>query len=343
MKRLGDYELLERVGASEVAEVFRARQRGAAGFERTVAIKRIRPAVAGDPAIVRLLVEEAKLAVSLSHPNIVRVFDLGLAEGQHYLVMELLDGHSLRTLQEALAAAGQRLPLGATLGLAEDVADALAYVHGLPGRRRAAAGRASVGGLVHRHLRPSSILIGDEGEVKLVDFVLGSAVPPPTDGETLDLTDRAAYRSPEQLRGEPADGRSDVYALGVCLWELLTGEAAAGVALPLPAPSQRATDVPFELDGVVRRATAARRADRPSAGALRDALAAFRRRSPGLRQRGDLAGVMREHLGLAWPATTEVSGDFTIPRLPPSGRPTAPRPRGRSPREATAPGRPGRE
>ncbi len=208
-----------------MAEVWRARSRGAAGFEKTVVLKRVLPALMANPSFAELLVREAKIAALLSHPNIVQIFDLGEQQGAYFIAMEYVRGRDLAAVlafrpdpqRRAQGERGLSLPL--KLFIAGEVAKALDYAH----RRRGDDGRPL--SIVHRDVSPHNILIGYEGEVKVADFGIARA-----DEQGLGrgedprvLRGKYAYMSPEQARGEPIDRRSDIFSFGVVLYEMLAG------------------------------------------------------------------------------------------------------------------------
>jgi tetratricopeptide (TPR) repeat protein len=276
----GNYELVDRIAEGGMAEVWRARSRGAAGFEKTVVIKRVLPALMANPAFAELLVREAKIAARLSHPNIVQIFDLGEESGAYFIAMEYVDGKDLG----AVFAWEQRHRAGGPAGLSPalklfivgEVAKALDYAH----RRKGDDGRPLA--IVHRDISPQNVLLGYEGEVKVADFGIARA-----DQQGLGrgedpkvLRGKYAYMSPEQARGEVLDRRSDLFSLGIVLWELATRErlfrgATAKETLErvrrakLPHRDLRAEGWPPEIHDVLRRALARDPADRyASAGEL---------------------------------------------------------------------------
>ena len=217
--QIGPYEVVERIGVGGMAEVFRGIMRGAHGFERAVAIKRILPQLADDDAFVAMFVDEAKISVQLQHPNIVQILDLGRADdGQYYIAMEHVSGRDLRAVLDRLAAAGQRIPLQVALHVAQRVCEALHHAHFAEG----STGRPL--GIVHRDVSPQNVLLSYEGEVKVTDFGLAKAAGRATQTQQGIVKGKLAYMSPEQLRGEAIDHRSDVYAVGILLWELATGQ-----------------------------------------------------------------------------------------------------------------------
>nr|MDQ3035995.1 serine/threonine protein kinase [Myxococcota bacterium] len=216
----GSYELLDRIAEGGMAEVWRARSRGVAGFEKTVVIKRVLPSLMQKPGFADLLIREAKIAARLSHPRIVQIFDLGEENGSYFIAMEYVHG---RDLGQAMAhrggAASEGLSTALRVWIVAEAAGALDHAH----RRKGDEGRPMQ--IVHRDVSPQNILLGYEGEVKVADFGIARA-----DEQGLGrgedpkiLRGKYAYMSPEQARGEPLDRRSDLFALGIVLYELLTG------------------------------------------------------------------------------------------------------------------------
>ena len=215
----GSYELLDRIAEGGMAEVWRARSRGVAGFEKTVVIKRVLPSLMAKPGFADLLVREAKIAARLSHPRIVQIFDLGEENGSYFIAMEYVNG---RDLGQAMAYRGgarnEGLSLPLRVWIVAEAAGALDHAH----RRRGDEGRPLA--IVHRDVSPQNILLGYEGEVKVADFGIARADEAGL-GRGEDpkiLRGKYAYMSPEQARGEPLDRRSDIFSLGIVLYELLT-------------------------------------------------------------------------------------------------------------------------
>lgn len=217
MQAFGKYQLISRVGAGGMAEVFLARSFGAEGLEKQVVIKRIRPEYAQQPRFVSMFIDEAKIAVSLNHPNVAQVYEFGRVGEDFYLAMEYVDGHDLGQLVAAAGRAGTPVPVADAVYIAIEVAKALDYAH----RKQDAYGRALE--IVHRDVSPQNVLISRDGSVKLVDFGIAKAAGQ-TQLET-ELKGKYSYMSPEQARGKPVDGRSDLFSLGIVLWEMLAGES----------------------------------------------------------------------------------------------------------------------
>ncbi len=278
----GKYQLLELVGRGGMAEVFKAKARGVEGFEKIVVIKRILPELASNRRFVEMFVQEAKLAVLLSHANIVQVFDLGKAGETYFIAMEYIAGYDLAKVLRRCARLGRSLGPAMAAHVAGEVAKGLDYAH----RRRDVQGRPL--GIVHRDVSPHNVLLSFEGEVKITDFGIARArtvVEPP--GEAEVIKGKYAYMSPEQARGEPFDARADVFSLGVVLYEMLAGvnpfqarsdyETLQRVRRgQVPDLGDVTSGVPSELASIVSRAMAPRPEARfPTAGAMYEELLHF--------------------------------------------------------------------
>jgi hypothetical protein len=278
--RIGDYELLDRIAEGGMAEVWRARARGAAGFEKTVVVKRVLPALAARPGFADLLIREAKIAARLSHPNIVQIFDLGEADGTYFIAMEYVHGTDLARALTHRASA-EHLPLALRVWIAAEATRALDHAH----RRKGDDGRPLQ--IVHRDVSPQNVLLAHEGVVKVADFGIARAdeVGLGRGEDPKVLRGKYAYMSPEQARGEPLDRRSDVFALGVVLFEAVTGQRlfrakSSHETLQLvragKVPDLRGAGVPDGLVPTLTRALAAQREDRHAwAGEIHAELMAF--------------------------------------------------------------------
>jgi eukaryotic-like serine/threonine-protein kinase len=254
----GRYRLIERIGAGGMAEIYRAVAMGAQGFERAVAIKRIREEVGEVADIGKLFADEARLSALLNHPNIVQVYDFGAVDGTYYIAMEYLKGRNLDQVLFALRRAGQRLEPALAVFVAHEVARALAYAHAL----RDEHGRPL--DIIHRDISPANIMLLQVGAVKLLDFGIARITSEfrlaVTQGRA--LRGKCPYLAPEQITGGTIDGRSDIFALGVVLWEMLTGERlfsaesdldtiASVLNREIPPPSHFAPEVPGNVDRLV--------------------------------------------------------------------------------------------
>jgi serine/threonine-protein kinase len=201
-----------------MAEVYEAHRIGPHGFRKRVALKRVLPHVAEDPAYIAMFIDEAALVARLQHPNVVQVFDFGEDAGELFLTMELVEGSSVSRMLRVLAARGDAFPLEVALWLTTEAARALAYAHGLRDER------GEPMQLVHRDVSPGNLLVTRQGHLKLADF--GIARTQARERHTGDdnLRGKVGYMSPEQVRGERLDARSDVFTLGIILAEMLMGE-----------------------------------------------------------------------------------------------------------------------
>ncbi len=254
----GRYSLLERVATGGMAEVFRAKRKGVEGFEKVVAVKRILPHLSSNKDFVDMFIEEAKMVASLSHPNIVPIFDLGKIDETYYIAMEFVEGKDLRTI---LTRARNRNTLPAVelaALIAARVSAALEYAH----RHRDSEGQELR--IVHRDVSPQNILISDEGEVKLVDFGIAKAATKASHTDSGSLRGKLLYMSPEQAWGKPLDKRSDLFALGAVFFEILTGHLLFSASSEMSVlervrearfvtPSSLNPAVPIELEAVVMR------------------------------------------------------------------------------------------
>jgi eukaryotic-like serine/threonine-protein kinase len=275
---LGRYELLATIGEGGMARVILARQRGPAGFEKAVVIKVIHPRMSQDQGAIGMLLDEARVAAQINHRNVVQTYELGEAHGTFYIVMEYLHGESLHRMLKA-AALGPGMDPRLAGRIVADAAEGLHAAHtlvDLAGRPRS---------VIHRDVSPGNIVVLFDGTVKVVDFGIAKAndrVSSTTqDGQ---LKGKYAYMSPEQIRNEPIDHRSDVFSLGIVLWEALTLHRlfyASNVAAtlmqileaPRVAPSTIRPEVGPALDAVALKALAVDARDRfQSAAEMRQAL-----------------------------------------------------------------------
>jgi serine/threonine protein kinase len=252
-EEFGQYELVSRIGTGGMAEVWLARQQCLAGVRRELVIKRILPHLANDPSFVRMLRNEAKLSARFSHPNIVQIFELGEVGGTHYIAMEYVRGADLAALMQRASAAKRPLRTALALRIIAECCNALSYAHGLAGAR-----------VVHRDISPSNILISREGAVKLVDFGIAKAADSVSLTQPGMVMGKFAYMSPEQAAGGELDHRSDLFSLGLVLYELLTGvrpfKRESDIATLRAAtecrirPPSRVADVDPDLDALVMKA-----------------------------------------------------------------------------------------
>jgi serine/threonine-protein kinase len=265
------YAVSEKIDSGGMAEVWMGRARTNDGFVRPVAIKRVLPHLVGDAHFVQMFLDEARLALHLSHGNIVQTLDVGSAAGVHYLVMEWVDGLNLRAFQ---ARNDGPLPIALAGHIACSILTGLAYAH------EAADHEGEPLNIVHRDISPPNVLLSRSGEVKIVDFGLARARGHAHRTRPGVVKGKFAYLSPETVRGGRVDRRADVFATGVVLWEMLAGDRL------FRAPTDKETlervtacvipplgNVPPAVETVLRRALARDPANRfPNARAFHEAL-----------------------------------------------------------------------
>jgi eukaryotic-like serine/threonine-protein kinase len=214
---LGPYELLKKLATGGMAEIYEARRVGPHGFSKRIALKRILPQLAADPEFVAMFIDEARLCAQLAHPNLVQVFDFGEDGGELYMAMELVEGTTAARVVRTAASRGEPVPMEAALHVALSVGRGLEFAH------QATDEQGRPMGLVHRDVSPGNILISRSGAVKLGDFGIARAAE--FDRRTQDgqLKGKLGYMSPEQATGKDLDAKSDQFAVGIVLSELLTG------------------------------------------------------------------------------------------------------------------------
>lgn len=252
LARLGRYRLLAEIARGGLGAVYVGCADGPTGFRKLVAVKTVRPDLAADPALVRMLVEEAQVASRLHHPHIAQLYDLG-DDGGPFLVMEYVHGESLAAVLASVGA----LPARIGVWIAAHVCDALAYAHALRDERGAALG------LVHRDVSPQNILIDYEGVPRLLDFGIARTQHRVGETEPGVIKGRFAYMAPEQRAGRRVDGRADLHALGIVLYQAIAGahpwelaDASAG-SDRIPDPRLHRPGFSDALWAVIERATAA--------------------------------------------------------------------------------------
>lgn len=257
--KLGQYTLLEKVAQGGMAEVYKAKTVDASGIERLVVIKRILPHIASHPEYIDMLIDEAKIAVHFTHGNIAQVYDLGRVGKDYFIVMEYVDGKTFSQIYKTLNERHQKIPLDILLYCFIELCHGLSYIH----RKTGPAGNRL--GVVHRDISPQNIILSYAGNVKLIDFGVAKATFLEDKTETGVLKGKFAYMSPEQTRGEKIDHRSDIFSLGILLWEMVTGERLfkrkvnketikAVQRARFDVPSALRADVPKPLDKVLRKA-----------------------------------------------------------------------------------------
>lgn len=294
----GKYFLLERINVGGMAEVFKAKATGVEGFERLVAVKRILPSIAEDEEFITMFVDEAKIAVQLTHANIAQIFDLGRVEGSFFIALEYVHGKDMRAIFNRTRQRGELLPIPMSCYSVMKLCEGLDYAH----NKRDPSGDFL--NLVHRDVSPQNIIISYDGEVKIIDFGIAKAAGKAGRTQAGILKGKFGYMSPEQVLGLEIDRRSDVFGVGICLYELLTGErlfvAESDFAtlekvrsVDVMPPSTYNRRIPEELEQIVMRALARDREQRYlTALQLHDELQAFMHTSGNLFSRKDLSGYM---------------------------------------------------
>lgn len=276
------YRIIDRVAAGGMAEVFRGVAESLQGFKKNIAIKRILPSLTKNKKFVAMFLDEARLSLSLQHTNIVQVFDIGRADDTYFIVMEYVDGVDLKGIVEWRRKIGKRISIAQSLYIMMEVCKGLAYAHELTNPD---TGRPV--GIVHRDISPPNILISKQGEVKVVDFGLAKASSQVENTDPGVVKGKMSYLSPEAAMGKEVDHRSDIFATGIILYELLTGKRlffgetdyqTVELIRKAKIPPIRAQnpDVETELEDIVRKSLARRLEDRfQSATDLQDALAQY--------------------------------------------------------------------
>jgi eukaryotic-like serine/threonine-protein kinase len=258
MRTIGRYDLYAELASGGMATVHFAKQRGAMGFSRTVAVKRLHAHYAKDPEFVAMLVDEARLAARIQHPNVVTTLDVVAEEGEISVVLEYIHGEPLHRLVRSLPT-GDRMPLPFVSSIVSGM------LHGLHAAHEARDERGERLGIVHRDVSPQNVIVGVDGVARVLDFGIAKAsgrVQTTKDGQ---IKGKLAYMAPEQCRGETVGPRTDVYACGVILWELLAGrrlfkgdndamvleQVLLGIVRP---PSKWVPSLPAALDEIAMRA-----------------------------------------------------------------------------------------
>jgi serine/threonine-protein kinase len=261
------YQILGRLAVGGMAEIFLARGAGGAGVERYCVLKRILRERAGDAQFVQMFLDEAKLAAQLQHPNIASVYDIGMLGDSYFFTMEYVHGETVRSLLHRALELCRPLPLACVLTIIAGTSAGLHHAH----ERKGNDGRPL--GIVHRDISPSNLMVGYEGNVKIVDFGVAKADDRAVQTQSGTVKGKIGYLSPEQCRGQRVDRRSDLFSLGIVMWEMLTGtrlyrrdsdfENMEAIVHELPPPpSSRRPEVPRTVDDIVLRLLAKSAADR---------------------------------------------------------------------------------
>ena len=314
----GRYELTRKLSQGGMAEIYLARQSGIEDFEKQVVVKIVLPQLAADADYEEMLRDEARMAARLNHPNIVQILDLGKLDGRFFIAMEYLEGQNLHSIAQRAWQAGNLLPIGFVCRVVADVLSGLEHAHAQKGDDGSSLG------IIHRDVSPPNVIVTWAGTTKIVDFGIAKA----TRARDASVTNagqfkgKLGYMSPEQVRRQPLDGRTDIFSTGVILWELITGKrlfrragdvetVRAVLEQEVVPPSVYNPNCPPELDAIILRAL-----ERPLAARFGSARA----------MRKALEELIREQ---AWPsdsltmqrALRELFGEDTGARPSPPPRP----------------------
>jgi serine/threonine-protein kinase len=212
------YRVIEKLESGGMAEVFRAESEGLQGFRKQVAIKRVLPHLSSKKKFISMFLDEARLSAQLSHSNCVQVFDIGVGDNAFFIVMEFVDGANLKAIIEHIKKSGRDFPVEAAVYIGLELCKGLAYAHELTDSNGTPLH------IVHRDMSPPNVLITKNGEVKIVDFGLAKANSQLEKSEPGIIKGKFSYLSPEAAMGQEVDLRTDVFAVGIILWELLSGQ-----------------------------------------------------------------------------------------------------------------------
>lgn len=260
--QFGKYLLLKKLGTGGMAEVFLAKENGLAGFERLVCIKRVLPHLAEHTEFITMFQDEARIAANLNHPNIVQIYELGEIDKSYFIAMELIKGEDVRQIYNAEVARGRIIPYVNAAQIIYGACNGLGFAH---------ASCDAMGkplGLVHRDISPQNILVTYNGYPKIVDFGVAKARGKMTETRAGVLKGKYSYMSPEQAKGKAIDGRSDIFATGVVLYEITTGQRLfkreneietlhAVMNCRVTPPTKLIPNYPPELERIVMRSLAA--------------------------------------------------------------------------------------
>lgn len=255
------YRVVEKLESGGMAEVFRAESEGLQGFRKQVAIKRVLPHLSEKKKFIAMFLDEARLSAQLSHSNCVQVFDIGVGDSAYFIVMEFVDGANLKAIAESIKKQGKDFPVAAGAFIAHEICKGLTYAHELTDQNGVPMQ------LVHRDMSPPNVLVTKFGEVKIVDFGLAKASSQLEKSEPGIIKGKFSYLSPEAAMGQEVDAKTDIFAVGIILWELLSGQrlflgdtdfqtVKKVQQAVVPPISQINKKVPPELERIVNRALA---------------------------------------------------------------------------------------
>ncbi len=336
----GKYLLLERLNVGGMAEVFTAKAFGVEGFERILAIKKILPTMAEDEEFITMFIDDARISVQLNHANVVHIHELGKHDEAYYIAMEYVSGKDLRALLERFRRRREIMPTAMAVFIASKMCEGLDYAH----RKKDARGQELH--IIHRDVSPQNILLSYEGEVKIIDFGIAKAANRSQKTQAGILKGKFGYMSPEQVRGQPIDRRSDIFAVGVTLYEMLTGEKLfVGESdfstlekvrnAEVPLPRQFNPNIPAGLEKVVLKSLAREVEDRYQwSSDLQEDLMRFLLAGDAIYSAKHLSAYMKEafaedlyreaekmerYASISRPEDLEASGITAAPKKKPAG------------------------
>ncbi len=267
LETYGRYQLLKKLATGGMAQIYLARQLGPEGFEKLLVVKRILPHLAENEEFITMFLDEARIAARLNHPNVVQIFDLGAQDDSFFIAMEYIHGEDARRVWKQAERLGTMIPQALICRMIIEACTGLDYAH----KKTDQSGRPL--NIVHRDISPQNLLVSFEGGVKIVDFGIAKAADQATVTRSGVLKGKYSYMSPEQAAGVLVDHRTDIFALGVVLYELLTGARLFKRATDIqtlnavtecivPPPSSANPDIPPELDAIVMKALSKDRTQR---------------------------------------------------------------------------------
>ncbi len=259
--KFGRYYLLRHIATGGMAEIYLSKQIGLEGFEKLLVVKKILNQYLENEEFITMFLDEARLAAKLDHPNIVRIYDLGKQDRNYYIAMEYIPGEDLRTILRKVSKQSKLVPQQHTLHIISSVCEALDYAH----KKKDATGKPL--GIIHRDISPQNVMVSYEGNVKLLDFGIAKATTQSNETEAGVLKGKYAYMSPEQAKGQKLDNRSDIFSVGILLFEMLTNHRLFKTASQLdtlkklvyeeiPSPKEFNADISDELEAIVMKALA---------------------------------------------------------------------------------------
>ena len=321
--QMGSYEIVRKIASGGMGEVYLANQTGPVDFRRQVVLKKLHPRFNSDPQFVSMFLNEARIAANLAHPNIIHIYEL-FDDGEGYVIaMEYVRGGTVLALLRSLETTGATgLPFGPVVRIAMSVCEALSYAYNEP----------DADGLprhvIHRDVNPSNVLVGYDGQVKLVDFGIAKVLVDEGVTHGTTIKGKYGYLTPEQIRCQPLDERSDLFSVGTMLWEMSVGKRLfqrdnemqmmyAILEEPIPPPSEHVPDYPKELERIVMKALARDREDRyPNANALADDLRALSRVQDWDCEKAALAQLVKSTLPDDQIAFGQIGSDPSFPKTP---------------------------